>query len=52
VISLFSHDVDTARENENQNTIQKETSWSTGVKGMKLCVVEQSSLEDQWKEIR
>lgn len=43
----FSDVVGSAREKEKQNIIQKEMSWRTGVKGMKLPMVEQSALEDQ-----
>lgn len=44
---MFSDDVGNAREKENQDTTQREMSWGTGVKGMKLPMVEQSAPEDQ-----
>lgn len=44
---MFSDDVGSAREKENQNIVQKEMNWRTGVKGMQLPMVEQSALVDQ-----
>lgn len=44
---VFSDDVGSAREKGNQGIIQQELSWGIAVKGMKLLMVGQSSLEDQ-----
>lgn len=43
---MFSDYVGSVREKENQDIIQKEMSWGSGVKGMKLPVAEQSALEE------